>query len=113
MDYITKLLGLQEAKIENIEENNEKIVISLVMQRKKHRCPCCGAETDRVHDYRTQLVNDLDLQNRLNDEEAEILEKLTESMNEMCGIGKRDAFVRGFTLGVRIIMEVLNEESAN
>ena len=64
MNYITKLLGLQEAKIEKIEENNEKIVISVVMNRKAHRCPCCGAETDRVHDYRTQLVNDLDLREK-------------------------------------------------
>lgn len=64
MDYITKLLGLQEAKIENIEENDEKIVISLVMNRKKHKCPCCGTDTDRVHDYRTQLVTDLDLREK-------------------------------------------------
>lgn len=64
MDYITKLLGLQEAKIENIEENDEKIVISLVMNRKKHKCPCCGADTDKVHDYRAQLVNDLDLRGK-------------------------------------------------
>lgn len=64
MDYITKLLGLQEAKIENIEENNENIVISLVMNRKKHKCPCCGAETDRIHDYRLQRVTDLDLRGK-------------------------------------------------
>ena len=64
MDYITKLLGLQEAKIENIEENNEQIVISLVMERKTHKCPACGAETDRVHDYRVQRVTDLDLREK-------------------------------------------------
>ena len=64
MDYITKLLGLQEAKIENIEANDEKIVISLVMNRKKHKCPCCGADTDKIHDYRTQLVTDLDLREK-------------------------------------------------
>ena len=34
------------------------------MHRKKHRCPCCGAEADRVHDYRTQFVNDLDLREK-------------------------------------------------
>ena len=56
------------------------------------------------------LQHSKDLRDRLNDEESEILEKLTESMNEMCGIGERDAFVRGFTLGVRIIIEVLNTE---
>ena len=54
------------------------------------------------------LQRSKDLRDRLNDEEAEILEKLTESTNEMCGIGERDAFVRGFTLGARIIIEVMN-----
>lgn len=56
------------------------------------------------------LQHSKDLQKRLNDEESEILEKLTECTNEMCGIGERDAFVRGFTLGARIIIEVLNAE---
>lgn len=54
------------------------------------------------------LQHSKDLQKRLNDEESEILEKLTESMNELCGIGERDAFVRGFALGARIIIEVTN-----
>ena len=56
------------------------------------------------------LQHSKDLRDRLNDEEAEILEKLTESMNEMCGIGERGAFMRGFTLGARIIIEVMGAE---
>ena len=56
------------------------------------------------------LQHSKDLQNRLNDEDVEILEKLTESMNEMCGIGERDAFVHGFTLGAKIIIEVMSAE---
>ncbi len=56
------------------------------------------------------LQHSKDLQKRLNGEEAEILEKLTECTNEMCGIGERDAFVRGFTLGARIIIEVMSAE---
>ena len=56
------------------------------------------------------LQHSKDLQKRLNDEESEILEKFTESTNEMCGIGERDAFVRGFTLGAKIIIEVLSSE---
>ena len=51
-----------------------------------------------------------DLQKRLNDEEKEILEKFTECMGEMCSIAEREAFVRGFTLGARIIIEVMNTE---
>ena len=51
-----------------------------------------------------------DLQKRLNDEEKEILEKFTECMGEMNGISEREAFVRGFVLGARIIIEVMNTE---
>ena len=48
-----------------------------------------------------------DLQKRLNVEEKEILEKLTEFTNEMYSIAEREAFVRGFTLGAKIIIEVM------
>ena len=51
-----------------------------------------------------------DLQKRLNDEGKEILEKFTECMGEMYSIAEREAFVRGFTLGARIIIEVMNTE---
>ena len=51
-----------------------------------------------------------DLQKRLNDEGKEILEKFTECMGEMYGIAEREAFVRGFMLGARIIIEVMNTE---
>lgn len=50
------------------------------------------------------------LQKRMNDEEKEILEKLTECTDEMYGIAEREAFVRGFTLGARITIEVMNTE---
>lgn len=50
------------------------------------------------------------LQKRMNDEEKEILEKLTECTDEMYGIAEREAFVRGFTFGARIIIEVINTE---
>ncbi|MBE6540781.1 MAG: hypothetical protein E7674_08610 [Ruminococcaceae bacterium] len=51
-----------------------------------------------------------DLKKRMNDEEKDILEKFTECTNEMYGIAERKAFVRGFTLGARIIIEVMNLE---
>ena len=50
------------------------------------------------------------LQKRMNDEEKEILEKLTECTDEMYGIAEREAFVRGFALGAKIIIEVMNTE---
>ena len=51
-----------------------------------------------------------DLQKRLNDEEKEIFEKFTECTNEMYGIADREAFARGFALGTRIIIEVMNTD---
>ena len=51
-----------------------------------------------------------DLLKRMNDEEKEVFEKFTECTNEMYGIAEREAFVRGFTLGARIIVEVMNTE---
>ena len=51
-----------------------------------------------------------DLQKRLNDEEKKIFKKFTECTNEMYGIAEREAFARGFTLGARIIIEVMNTE---
>ena len=51
-----------------------------------------------------------DLKKTLNDEEKVIFEKFTECTNEMYGIAEREAFVQGFTLGARIIIEVLGTD---
>ena len=50
------------------------------------------------------------LQKRMNDEEKEIFEKFSDCTNEMYGIAEREAFVRGFTIGARIIIDVMNTE---
>ena len=51
-----------------------------------------------------------DLQKRMNDEEKEIFKKFTECTNEMYSMTEREAFVSGFTLGARIIIEVMSAE---
>ena len=33
--------------------------IYLELPRQKHRCPACGALTDRIHDYRMQTIKDI------------------------------------------------------
>lgn len=58
-DFSEKLLGLQDAEIKNIETDKEKIVITIRMKRKPHICPCCGKETNRIHDYRKQVIKDI------------------------------------------------------
>lgn len=54
-----KLLGLQDAKIEKVEETEGCIQIYLTIERKVAKCPCCGAATSTVHDYRIQKVKDI------------------------------------------------------
>ena len=51
-----------------------------------------------------------DLIGRLNDEEKEIFEKYDDCTGEMHNLTEREAFVKGFTLGARIIIEVLTNK---
>ena len=48
-----------------------------------------------------------DLRSRLNDEEKEIFEKYTDCTTEMHDLTEREAFVKGFVLGAKIIIEVM------
>ena len=60
-DYTAKLLNLEDVIITNVENNLDQLHIYIELPRKKHVCPCCGAETDRVHDYRLQKIKDIPL----------------------------------------------------
>ena len=48
-----------------------------------------------------------DLLSRLNDKEKEIFEKYTDCTNEMHDLTEREAFLKGFTIGAQIIIEVI------
>lgn len=54
-----KLIGLQDLIITKIESNEKEIHIYGQLERKPHKCPCCGAETNMIHDYREQLIKDI------------------------------------------------------
>ena len=58
-DYITKLLDLEYAEIENISQKTDTIIITLHLKRRVHQCPHCATLTDTIHDYRTQYVKDI------------------------------------------------------
>ena len=60
-DYTAKLLNLEDVIITNVENISGQLHISMELPRRKHICPCCGVETDRVHDYRMQLIKDIPL----------------------------------------------------
>jgi len=51
-----------------------------------------------------------DLNGRLNDEEKEIFEKFSECSNEMHDLTEREAFVKGFTIGAKIVIAVMTAE---
>ena len=60
-DYTAKLLNLEDVKITNVENISGEVHIYIELPRKKHICPACGAVTDRIHDYRTQVIKDVPL----------------------------------------------------
>ena len=60
-DYTTKLLDLEDVIITNVENISAQLHISIELPRRKHTCPCCGTVTDRVHDYRMQVIKDVPL----------------------------------------------------
>ena len=57
--FTEKLLGLQDILIENIEEIDDTIHIYCKLERKIHKCPVCGNHTDKIHDYREQIIKDI------------------------------------------------------
>jgi len=58
-NYTEELLGLKDVIITNIKRSDPYCIINLEMPRKVHVCPACGCETDRIHDYRMQIVKDI------------------------------------------------------
>lgn len=60
-DYTAKLLNLEDAIITNVENICDEVHVYLELPRMKHRCPACGGLTDRVHDYRMQIIKDVPL----------------------------------------------------
>ena len=59
-NYFTeKSLGLQGVLIENIEEIDDTIHIYCKLEQKIHKCPVCGDHTDKIHDYREQIIKDI------------------------------------------------------
>ena len=59
--YTAKLLNLEDVIITKVENISEEVHVYLELPRTKHRCPACGALTDRVHDYRMQIIKDIPL----------------------------------------------------
>lgn len=57
--FIEKLLEIQEINEISVEKIKNANIIKLTLNRKKHKCPRCGEQTDKIHDYRVQRIKDL------------------------------------------------------
>lgn len=57
-DYTSKILDLQDVQVEKVENLEGKQKIYIKLGRKVVNCPCCNAETSKIHDYRTQAIKD-------------------------------------------------------
>jgi transposase len=58
-DYTKELLGLKDVIITGIDQKERICSINIEMPRSLHHCPCCGFETEQVHDYRKQRIRDI------------------------------------------------------
>lgn len=63
-DFTTKLLEMEHMNITEVEVEAASILLHVEMRRRSAKCPKCGALTDSVHDYRTQLVKDCPVQGK-------------------------------------------------
>ena len=50
------------------------------------------------------------LRESLSDEQKELLVKLIESVTDISSISERDMFIAGFRLGMKLMIDVMNDE---
>lgn len=60
-DYTSKLLNLEDVIITDVKNIDNQLHIHIELPRTSHICPACGAVTDRIHDYRMQVIKDVPL----------------------------------------------------
>lgn len=58
-NYTEKLLGLEGILIKKVYNNPKSLSLLIRMPRKVHVCPCCHTKTDKIHDYRNQVIKDI------------------------------------------------------
>ncbi|MBZ4668471.1 MAG: family transposase [Defluviitaleaceae bacterium] len=53
------LINLKGVFVNKVSHSDESIKLFISTKAKKAKCPVCGSETSKVHDYRNQLIKDL------------------------------------------------------
>ena len=57
-NFTRDFLNLHDVEIEKIENSNNCKRIYVKLVRKTAKSPCCNTKTNKIHDYRTQVVRD-------------------------------------------------------
>ena len=58
-NYTENFLEMKDIILLNIQNTKDSKIIELKMAQRIHKCPKCGNETSKVHDYRIQDVKDI------------------------------------------------------
>lgn len=64
-DYSAELLGMEGIEVEGVQENGGVIRIRFRKQRIRTACPACGTQTDRIHDYHTNVLRDIPISGKV------------------------------------------------
>lgn len=60
-EVIEEFIGLKGVIINDIVNDKEYIEIHLKLEQKEHICPKCSNKVNRVQDYYSQKLRDLDI----------------------------------------------------
>ncbi len=58
-DNTAKILGLEDVIVKKVWDEGMEKHIEIELPRRQHSCPCCGMETNLIHDYRKQKIKDI------------------------------------------------------
>lgn len=58
-NYTEELIGLKDLFIKSVIRKDQNLCIYAEMYQRIHKCPRCGQQTSKVHDYRTQRIKDI------------------------------------------------------
>ena len=65
MNFNMVLPGLKGVNVEEIVEQENRMLVYISMPVKEHSCPACGEKTTKVHDYRLRKIGHLSFWGRL------------------------------------------------
>ncbi len=61
-DYIQISLGLQEFLVLSWKEDNQEVIVEVIKSSSYGVCPKCGESTNKVHQYKERIINDIPIQ---------------------------------------------------